>query len=227
VSEYYSRNLSAARLKHAYDIASPRVKRYLDAELDHVMTKIRSDDRVIELGCGYGRILKRLAAKARFVIGVDTSIPTLELAKETLRTIPNCLLSRMNAARLGFQDQVFDCVVCIQNGISAFHVDQQALVSETVRVTRPGGIVLFSSYSDKFWKHRLEWFERQSEAGLLGEIDYEKTKDGTIVCKDGFTATTVREEDFLALTAHLGAQVLIVEVDESSLFCEITLPDSR
>jgi ubiquinone/menaquinone biosynthesis C-methylase UbiE len=227
VSEYYSRNLSAARLKHAYDIASPRVKRYLDAELDHVMTKIRSDDRVIELGCGYGRILKRLAAKARFVIGVDTSIPTLELAKETLRTIPNCLLSRMNAARLGFQDQVFDCVVCIQNGISAFHVDQQALVSETVRVTRPGGIVVFSSYSDKFWKHRLEWFERQSEAGLLGEIDYEKTKDGTIVCKDGFTATTVREEDFLALTAHLGAQVLIVEVDESSLFCEITLPDSR
>jgi 2-polyprenyl-6-hydroxyphenyl methylase/3-demethylubiquinone-9 3-methyltransferase len=132
----------------------------------------------------------------------------------------------MDAARLGFQDRAFDCVVCIQNGISAFHVDKQVLISESVRVTRPGGNVLFSSYSDKFWKHRLEWFERQSEAGLLGEIDYENTKDGVIVCKDGFTATTVRGEDFLSLTARLNASVRIVEVDESSLFCEIKPLDS-
>ena len=127
----------------------------------------------------------------------------------------------MNASKLSFPDQTFNCVVCIQNGISAFHVDQRALIVESVRVTRGGGIVLFSSYSDKFWKHRLTWFELQSKLGLLGEIDYDKTKDGVIACKDGFTATTVSSEDFHNLTADLNASVRILEVDESSVFCEI------
>ena len=218
---YYSQKLAAARLKQVYDTAPPRVKQYLDAEVIHVLEKVRPGDHVIELGCGYGRVIPKLAGKAGWVVGVDTSLPTLAFAKEFLGTIPNCSLSLMNAARLGFQDRVFDCVVCIQNGISAFHVDQRTLISETVRVTRAGGIVLFSSYSDKFWKERLKWFELQSKDGLLGEIDYDRTMNGVIVCRDGFTATTVDAEGFQALTASLKADVRIVEVDESSLFCEI------
>jgi len=221
VSKYYSDKLSAARLKEVYDIAPPRVRQYLDAEVNHVLDKIRPGDLVIELGCGYGRILAKLAGKAGWVIGIDISAPTLELARETIDTVSNCSLSRMDAAKLGFNDRTFDCVVCIQNGISAFHVDQRALISESVRVARPDGIVLFSSYSDKFWEHRLKWFELQSEAGLVGEINYKKTKDGIIVCNDGFVATTVRSMDFLALTAHLNVDVQVAEVDESSMFCEM------
>jgi 2-polyprenyl-6-hydroxyphenyl methylase/3-demethylubiquinone-9 3-methyltransferase len=221
VSEYYSHKLSAARLKQVYDIAPPRVKQYLGAEVNHVLEKIHHGDVVIELGCGYGRVLPQLAEKAGWVIGIDTSVPSLGFAQETPDTLSNCSLSRMDAATLGFQDRTFDCVVCIQNGISAFHANQQTLISESVRVARTGGIVLFSSYTDKFWKHRLEWFELQSEAGLLGEIDYDRTMDGVIACTDGFTATTVNPKEFRALTANLNANVRIVEVDESSLFCEI------
>jgi len=221
VQEYYSRKLSAVRLKQAYDIAPLRVRQYLDAEVNHVLEKIRHGDRVIELGCGYGRVLPKLAEKAGSVVGIDTSLPSLAFAQETLYTLSNCSLSRMDAATLGFHDQAFDCVVCIQNGISAFHLDQRTLISESIRVARAGGTVLFSSYTDKFWKHRLEWFELQSEAGLLGEIDYERTMDGVIACRDGFTATTVDAKEFQALTANLNADVRIVEVDESSLFCEI------
>jgi 2-polyprenyl-6-hydroxyphenyl methylase/3-demethylubiquinone-9 3-methyltransferase len=57
----------------------------------------------------------------------------------------------------------------------------------------------------------------------LGEIDYEKTRNGLIVCKDGFTATTVEREQFLLLTKDFDVNTKIEEVDESSLFCEITL----
>jgi 2-polyprenyl-6-hydroxyphenyl methylase/3-demethylubiquinone-9 3-methyltransferase len=206
-----------------YDLALLRVKQYLDAEVNYVLERIHEGDLVLELGCGYGRNLPKLAGAAQWVIGIDTSLATLKLAKKDFRALSKCLLAGMDAVRLGFQEQVFDCVVCIQNGISAFHVDQRALIDESIRVTKPNGIVLFSTYSDKFWNHRLQWFELQSEAGLLGEIDYEKTKDGVIVCKDGFKATTVRCEDFLALTAHINADVRIVEVDESSLFCKILL----
>jgi 2-polyprenyl-6-hydroxyphenyl methylase/3-demethylubiquinone-9 3-methyltransferase len=226
VSEYYSERLSGLRLKQVYDVASPRIKQYLDAEVYHVLSKIHGGDLVLELGCGYGRIIPRLAAKARCVVGIDTSLPTLRLGQEALRTLQNCSLVQMNAVKLGFPDQAFNCVVCIQNGISAFHADRRALIAESVRVTRPGGIALFSSYSDKFWRHRLSWFEMQSKRGLLGTIDYDKTKHGTIACKDGFTSTTVSTEDFRTLAAPLNASVEIREVDESSVFCEI-IPNAQ
>ena len=224
MGDYYSDHLSADRLRRVYDIAPPRVRQYLEAEIEHVTVRTRSGDAVLELGCGYGRILPQLTTKAALVCGIDTSVANLDLGRGFLRGTGNCHLACMNAISLGFPGHIFDRVICIQNGISAFHVDQQALVREAVRVAKPGGLVLFSSYSDKFWNDRLDWFERQSAAGLLGEIDYEETRDGVIVCKDGFTATTVGAGRFSSLTADLNADVRIIEVDESSLFCEINLP---
>lgn len=220
-SSYYIEKLSASRLKQVYDIAPLRVKQYLEAEIDHVVEHIRPGHTVLELGCGYGRVLSRLAEKAGLVIGIDTALDSLLFGRKLLRGAANCRLVQMNAVQLGFHGRAFDVVVCIQNGISAFHVDQRELIRESIRVTKAGGIALFSSYSDKFWEARLEWFEMQSEAGLLGEIDREKTGNGVIVCKDRFTATTVGSDEFRSLTASIDVEAKIVEVDESSLFCEI------
>ena len=216
---YYSRRLSGARLKQVYDLAPAPVRRYLDSELNHVMTKIRPSDLVLELGCGYGRVLPRLASRARWVVGIDTSNSSLQFARNFVQDPPNISLTQSDATKLGFREHTFDRVVCIQNGISAFHVDPRTLIYESLRVTKTGGMILFSTYSARFWRERLRWFQLQSEAGLLGEIDYDRTGDGRIVCKDGFTATTLTQEDLQKLTSGLNAN--ITEVDESSLFCEV------
>jgi len=220
---YYVDHLAGWRLRRCYELAPPRVQQYLAAELQHVLARIRATDTVLELGCGYGRVLERLAPRARAVVGVDTSAASLELAHEMLRDRPNCRLVRMDAATLAFQDAVFDMVVCIQNGISAFKIDPRRLLAEAVRVTRPGGRVLCSSYSPKFWPHRLGWFQLQAAEGLIGELDPTATRAGVIVCQDGFRATTLAPDDFLALAAGLGLAARIDEVDESSVFCEVSV----
>ena len=221
MGDYYSKKLSAERLKKVYEIAPPRVRQYLRAEVDHVVSRLRAGRIVLELGCGYGRALGPLAGKAELAIGIDTSMDSLAMAREELAGLKSIRLLQMDAARLGFADNTFDLVACVQNGISAFHVDQRALLAESVRVTRPGGTVLFSSYAEGFWEHRLEWFRLQSEAGLLGEIDPERSRDGRIVCRDGFSATTVSPEEFRELTAGLPARAEVFEVAGSSLFCEL------
>lgn len=218
---YYSKHLSAERLRKCYEIAPPRVQQYLAAEIEFVADRLRPDDVALELGCGYGRVMEKLAGRARAVVGIDTSPSSVRLGRELLRDLPNCWLLQMNAVTLGFREDVFDVVLCVQNGISAFGVDQRALIAEAIRVTRPGGRVLFSSYSERFWNDRLEWFRLQAEHGLLGEIDWDATGDGVIVCKDGFRATTIGRAEFAALTAGLGVRTRIEEVNGSSVFCEI------
>lgn len=221
MTNYYRDKLAAQRLKRCYDIAPSRIRHYLQAEVDHVLRKIHPGDMVLDMGCGYGRIFGRLAEKAGQIIGIDIALDNLLLGRKMGLGVANSVWLQMDAVHLAFRDRVFDVVICIQNGISAFHVDSKSLIRESLRVTKPGGIVLFSSYSEKFWEDRLRWFELQSETGLLGEIDRAKTHDGVIVCKDGFTATTVRPGEFLSLAAELHVEARIEEVDDSSLFCEM------
>ena len=218
---YYSQKLSAEQLRLCYEIAPLRIKRYLEAEIEFVLDKIKPTDLALELGCGYGRALKKLMAKAKTMVGIDTSYASLRLATETICGTPSCHLFVMNAVKIGFFDRRFDVVVCIQNGIAVFNVDQQKLIKEAMRVTLSGGKVLFSSYSERFWKDRLEWFRIQSKHGLIGEIDYDATGDGVIVCKDGFKASTVSPDDFISLTSYFEINPIITEVDDSSLFYEI------
>jgi ubiquinone/menaquinone biosynthesis C-methylase UbiE len=221
MKNYYDNNLSAERLQLVYELAPLRVKQYLEAEIAFVLDRLSSSDIVLELGCGYGRVLKRLATKVKLAYGIDTSEASLRVAAESLKSTAGVHIVQMNAAALGFRDSSFDRVVCIQNGISAFHIDPDTLISESLRVTKRGGLALFSSYSMKFWKDRLEWFRIQSEHGLVGEIDWDATQEGEIVCKDGFRGTTYTADRFAAIVSKLGRRCTITEIDESSLFCEI------
>jgi ubiquinone/menaquinone biosynthesis C-methylase UbiE len=220
-NRYYTEKLAAKRLKRCYEIAPPRIQQYLQSEIDHVLDKIKPGNSILELGCGYGRVIKQLVRKASIVYGMDTSIASLKLAKKHLRDLTNIRLIAMDAVCPGFKEKTFNMVICIQNGISAFKVDRKSLIKHAVNLTKPGGIVLFSSYSAKFWGARLEWFEIQAREGLLGEIDYEKTGDGKIECKDGFKAATVSPDEFSNLVSALNLKSTITEIDQSSLFCEI------
>lgn len=223
MKQYYADRLSAERLKRCYDIAPPRVEQYLEAETEHVLGSIKSSHRVLELGCGYGRVLDRLLDVADCVVGIDLSYESLRYARQTIDR-PNLHLAMMDAATLAFAPSQFDVVVCIQNSLSAFKVDTPTLVRESMRVAKRGGLCLFSTYSERFWDQRLEWFRLQSEEGLIGEIDWEHTREGIIRCKDGFKATTFSRNSLLKLTKSLGLKAEIKEVDRSSLFWEIHVP---
>jgi len=224
MDDYYEAKLSGEGLRQCYEIAPPRVRQYLEAEIRFVLDRLEPADAILELGCGYGRVAIRLAETAKRVVGIDTSCESLDLARRIAGSGSRCEFLEMNAVDLAFPAGEFDAVVCVQNGICAFGVDQAQLIGEALRVTRPKGRLLFSTYSQAFWPHRLAWFEAQAEAGLVGEIDYDATGDGVIVCKDGFKVDTLTPKALRSLCASLGLSGRITEVDGSSVLCEVIVP---
>jgi 2-polyprenyl-6-hydroxyphenyl methylase/3-demethylubiquinone-9 3-methyltransferase len=216
--DYYAHHLHGRALQKCYAIAPPRVQQYLTAEIDFVKEEVNGMNLVLELGCGYGRVLSQLSPHVITLVGIDTAFPTLFYGKKFLSPHENVHLLTMNAGRLGFQSDTFDAVICIQNGISVFRVDSHALVKEVIRVTRPGGKLLFSTYAPRFWYHRLQWFRLQAAEGLVGDIDEEKTGDGKIVCKDGFKATTFSQKSLLKLFSSEVTTANIIVIDQSSIF---------
>ncbi len=222
-SRYYAERLAAERLRAAYALAPTRVRAYLEAEIEFVLERARPADVALELGCGYGRVLERMLPRVKRLAGIDTSRPSLALARESLPREANLDLAAMDALHLGFRDQAFDLTLCVQNGICAFGVDPLALMREAARVTRAGGTVLFSTYAERFWPDRLEWFEAQAAAGLVGEIDREATGNGVIICRDGLRLGTMRPAGFLDLAGALGLEPRLTEVAGASLFCELVV----
>jgi len=222
---YYQKNLNASKLQKCYEVAPPRIQQLLTAEIDFILSKISTDDIVLDLGCGYGRVAIELAKHAKRGIGIDISQDNIELAKNLHQQTDNLEFYKMNAVALNFPADMFDVTICIQNGISAFKEDPYLLLTEALRVTKKGGIVLFSTYSDKIWQDRLHWFQIQADEKLLAEIDYEQTKDGTIICKDGFKAITYSGNEFLKLAAGFNVEANVYEVDGSVVFCEMKKMD--
>lgn len=176
---YYVKKLSGIRLEKIYKIANARVHRYLKAEIDLIASMLEPDLSILELGCGYGRVLSSFTPRVEEAWGIDNSVESLTLAAERY---PDLHLRQMDAVHLEFEDDSFDLVFGVQNFISACKVDPQRLLLEAMRVTKPRGRVILTSYAPQFWPHRLEWFRTQSDYGLLGEIDDTATGDGVIVC---------------------------------------------
>jgi SAM-dependent methyltransferase len=220
--DYYADNLSGLRLKKCYDVAPVRFQQYLGAEIDFAKSRMKSGDAVLDLGCGYGRIAFALSAKAGRVVGIDTAAGSIELASELARGVSNCEFSVMDAGNLSFPESSFDVVFCLQNGICAFGVSRRKIVDEALRVTRGGGRAIFTSYTSEFWPHRLEWFEAMHKHGLIGEIDYQESKDGVIYCKDGHQSGIMTESEFRASCEIDGSGLTVTEFDRSCLAFELT-----
>jgi 2-polyprenyl-6-hydroxyphenyl methylase/3-demethylubiquinone-9 3-methyltransferase len=216
-ANYYAQNLNAQKLYQVYDTKIPRIKQYLDEEINFIRGRLRGTEDVLEMGAGYGRILKELAPYAKSFVGIDISEGSVAFGKEYLKEFTNACLETKDAHDLGFTEE-FDVVLCLQNALSALKGEASDLIGTSLRVLRKGGTAYFSTYSAKFWEYRMEWFREQADKGLLGGIDEEQTRDGIIVCKDGFQAVTFTEEDFARLGEASGYKYDIQEADESSLF---------
>jgi len=91
-----------------------------------------SGERVIDIGCGTGRLLERITANLK--VGVDYSLEMLKVARKRNKDF---FLVRGDAHRLPFKDNLFDCGV-ISLGLRHFENPEVAL-KEARRVLKKGG----------------------------------------------------------------------------------------
>ncbi|WP_246637639.1 class I SAM-dependent methyltransferase [Crassaminicella profunda] len=216
-NNYYAQNLNAQKLFKVYETKIPRVKQYLNAEISFVRDNLIGIERVLELGAGYGRIVKELAGNCKSIVGIDISDESVLLGKEYLKDNSNAEIMTMDVHNLTFEEK-FDVILCLQNGLSAMKATSPEFIEKILGMVVSGGKVYFSTYSEKFWEYRLMWFKEQAEKKLLGELDLDKTKDGVIICKDGFKAITHTPKDLKMIGSLSGYEYQIQEVDESSVF---------
>ena len=115
--------------------------------------RIGQTDQVIDIGCGHGRSLMEIAARAPQgrSVGIDPSKLMVEIAAKRNRTLIEAgridvVLSGVEA--LPFPDAMFDKALCVH--VLYFWKDVDMSLREIVRVLKPGGhlALLFRTDAD-------------------------------------------------------------------------------
>lgn len=117
--------------------------------------------RVLDAGCGAGRVARLAAEGGASVVGIDFSANMLRAAREQLPDPPHVSLARADLSALPFGDERFDLVTC---SLVLGHLEELAApVGELARVTRRGGTLLVSDFHP--FGHLLGWHRSYLERG--------------------------------------------------------------
>jgi ubiquinone/menaquinone biosynthesis C-methylase UbiE len=115
---------------------------------------IEQQDHILDVGCGHGRSVMELAARAPRgrVVGVDPSELMVEIAAQRNRRLieaarVDVVLSSVEA--LPFPDNAFDKAQCVH--VLYFWKDVEMSLREIARVLKPGGrlVLLFRTSADR------------------------------------------------------------------------------
>ena len=134
------------------------------------LLKPRPGQKILDVATGTGAVAVALAQALRpggRVIGIDLSEAMLVKAGQNIRKIAldNVDLFQMDAERLEFKRAYFDASVC---SFGMFFMPQMdKALRELVRVTKPGGTVLFTSFADSaFRPMRQRMFDDLAQFGI-------------------------------------------------------------
>jgi ubiquinone/menaquinone biosynthesis C-methylase UbiE/rhodanese-related sulfurtransferase len=122
----------------------------------------------LELGCGTGRVtrhLRKTLAPQSMLIASDLSPDMLAVAKDKLKEL-NIDWRIINAQELPFSDGSVDLIVCSFGYM--FVADRPKAFAEALRVLRPGGTLLLSTWS-KLEDNEASFVFRKTVKKYLGD----------------------------------------------------------
>lgn len=133
--------------------------------------RLETRARVLDYGCGYGRILAELAgAGYRNLVGVDFSAAMLARCR---REVPGVGLVRNDGRTLPFRSGSLDAVLLFAT-LTCIPQDeaQRALLAEVERVLRPGGLLYVSDLLLNEDERNRARYERGAEVyGVYGVFE--------------------------------------------------------
>jgi ubiquinone/menaquinone biosynthesis C-methylase UbiE len=112
-------------------------RKQLDRWLDRLLPEQAGGLRLLDVGCGTGHHMARLARRGFEVAGVDGSEDMLKHARANN---PGAEIRRADVEQLPFADASFDYIVCIE--VLRYLPDSSRALREMARVLRPGGVCL-------------------------------------------------------------------------------------
>lgn len=150
------------------------------------------DDIVLDIGCGGGMNINRMAQTAKKVYGVDYSIESVNLSKEVNEEYikeGKVEIYEGNVLKLPFEDNSFDVVTAFETVY--FWPDIMKSFGEVKRILKPGGMFLIGCEANGANNLAMKFFDKMvdmtfyEDHDLRGVLENNDFNNITIYLRDG------------------------------------------
>ncbi|MBI3448925.1 MAG: class I SAM-dependent methyltransferase [Acidobacteria bacterium] len=213
-AEWYEAHASGVFLEACYGSAPPRIRRALEQEIAFLESALPRTGRVLEVGCGDGRLLESLGAGPRRLTGIDFLESYLHQAVRARKLAASTGLTAASAGDLPFPDRSFDALYCAQNTLGLLGDLKERALREFARVIRPGGIAVIVVYSPDSLAPRAEWYTEMHRRGAMQPIDWARSGPELLITGDGHGSECFRRERLERLFRGAGLEPSVEPLGE-------------
>lgn len=121
-------------------------KTYIDTYWNHntvyhkwLLAQVKGKETVLDVGCGDGLLVYRLANVCDQLIGIDTHIPSIEKAKKRLFNIKNASIILTRFEDFKRKPNSFDAIIFVA---SLHHMNLAFCIKKSVKLLKPNGKLL-------------------------------------------------------------------------------------
>ena len=119
-----------------------------DAAADTLCEYVKSDDDILDIGCGTGMFSRAMSRHLNCRIeGIDISAASLEIAEQK-GGYDRLQQHDLQITPLPIRDDAFDAAACV--GVMTYIEDAASLLADLCRVVRPDGYILFTQRDDRW-----------------------------------------------------------------------------
>ena len=165
-NDFFARIEQAEFISRVYAETPLVIQKFFRQESGMLQKSLAGARRVLEVGCGFGRVLEWVPAEVNYA-GIDISRHYVEEAKSRN---PRGDWICGDATSLPFQGGRFDAVFCVQNTLGNMEGIEEKVLSEMRRVCRPRGKVILSVYSEDSFETRRLWYDRLVDIGIFRRV---------------------------------------------------------
>jgi len=152
-------------------------KRLFEQEKKYLENNVKSDSRVLDIGCGDGRNILSIVEKVQSVVGIDIDPKAIEDAIRRLHQYKNVQIILGSAFDLPCDEYQYDVVILSMTFVN-FSNHKNKSLTEMKRVLKPGGKIVMSVYSEHAMNERLNMYKKIGvpvQEVLVKEVIFDKS----------------------------------------------------
>lgn len=154
-------------------------REYFNYEYEYLKKNLRKEVIALDIGCGDGRTIKKLAKYTKIFIGIDNDKQAVSDSKEFLKKIKNTEIMLEDAENTKFKEKTFDIIFTGLTFVN-FNSSRERILKEIRRILKDEGKFILSIYNEKALKFREKAY---TKVGAKYEII--DLKKGSVILKHG------------------------------------------
>lgn len=112
-----------------------------------ILSQVRKNDRVLDVGCGDGLLVYKLANKTKEVLGIDKHIPSIEKAKKRIENLKNASIISVGFEDFDYEPNSFDAIIFVA---SIHHMNLETCIDKAIELLKPNGKLLIVGLANPY-----------------------------------------------------------------------------